>query len=453
MADQGTMAKYEPLHKQRLAYHYLSDKKTKFIFYGGAAGGGKSWLGCEWLLLCSYQFPGTRWFIGRNNLKDTRESALVTWRKVAKMHKFFEYSENDNGIRLHNGSEIVFLDLSFKPFADPMFERLGSKEFTGGWIEEAGEIHSQAFDVLRARVGRHLNDIFGLLPKILVTFNPKKNWLYSDVYKPWREKTLSNDRAFIQALPYDNPYLGEDYLENLRGIKDLVTRSRLLDGKWEYDVDDRALIEYDALSDVFSNTFVARPNDKWITADIALEGSDKFVIGVWDGLALIDYSKIDKSRSDEVIKEIERLKTKHGVPNSRIIYDSDGVGAFVGGFVTGAQAFVNNAAPEKKDTNPNTPTENYKNLKSQCYYKLAEVVNNREIYLQAVKDPTERHYVTEELEQVRSGDTDDDRKLQIQPKKVTRQNIGRSPDFSDMLMMRMWPLVRPAKQGRRSSFG
>jgi len=436
---------YRALPKQREAYSYIGDDHTKFIFYGGAAGGGKTWLSCEWLMFSAWQWPGTRWFVGRNNMKDTRESVLVTWKKVTAFHKFFEYTDNEHGIHFSNGSEILFLDLSFYPYKDPFFERLGSKEFTGGWIEEAGEIHFKAFDVLKARVGRHLNDKYGIIPKILVTCNPKKNWLYTDVYKPWKEGRLPKDTAFIQALPSDNPHLSREYMENLASIKDPATRARLLEGEWEYDDDQNTLIEFAALVDLFSNTFVvADPEDRWITADIALEGSDRFIVGAWQGLTLTDYRKVEKSRSNEVVGVIESMKMRHRVPNSRIIYDSDGVGAYVGGFVQGSQAFHGNARPEKG--------ENYENLRTQCYYTLAGLVNDREMNLPAIKDPGDQQAVREELEQVKSWDPDSDRRLKIQPKSVTKQNIGRSPDYADMLMMRCWPLLKPERRGRRSSF-
>ena len=124
--------------KQYLAFSKLADPAIRYCVYGGAAGGGKSWLGCEWLLRCCWAFPRTRWFVGRNNIKDSRESVLVTFNKVAASFAFTDYRQNDDGIVFGNGSEIILLDLTFYPKRDPMFERLGSKEFTGGWIEEGG---------------------------------------------------------------------------------------------------------------------------------------------------------------------------------------------------------------------------------------------------------------------------------------------------------------------------
>ena len=90
--------------KQRRAYNYLRDEVHKFILYGGAGGGGKTWLGCEWLMQCGERLPGTRWFIGRNNLKDCRESVLVSWHKVSKFHRFTSFATTDSGVRFDNCS-------------------------------------------------------------------------------------------------------------------------------------------------------------------------------------------------------------------------------------------------------------------------------------------------------------------------------------------------------------
>ena len=119
--------------KQRKAYNLLRDEEHFFILYGGGGGGGKSWLGSEWLMQCCHNLAGTRWFIGRNNLKDCRESVSVTFTKVAAAHGFRDYKLTNDGIEFANGSTIVFLDLTYYPKKDPMYERLGSKEYTGGW--------------------------------------------------------------------------------------------------------------------------------------------------------------------------------------------------------------------------------------------------------------------------------------------------------------------------------
>ena len=120
---ESTQPKYNA--KQLLAFHYLNDPNIRFVAYGGAAGGGKSWLGCDWLLRCCWAFPRTRWFVGRNNIKDSRESVLVTFKKVADSYGFVDYRLNEDGIKFKNGSALILLDLTFYPKKDPMFERIG----------------------------------------------------------------------------------------------------------------------------------------------------------------------------------------------------------------------------------------------------------------------------------------------------------------------------------------
>lgn len=128
----------ELIDKQIYALQRLTDQETEEILFGGAAGGGKSWLGCEWLLWNCLAYPGTRWFIGRHHLKQIRESSIVTFRKVCKKHKipieWWKYNDQSVHITFKNGSEINAIEMMHKP-GDPDFDGFGSTEFSGGWIE------------------------------------------------------------------------------------------------------------------------------------------------------------------------------------------------------------------------------------------------------------------------------------------------------------------------------
>ena len=133
--------------KQLGAMSVLSDLETDEVLFGGAAGGGKSWIGCEWLLWNCIAYPGTRWFIGRHHLSQIRESTAVTFRKVCKKHSipqdWWKYNENGVKIVFSNGSTISGLEMMHKP-GDPEFDGFGSTEYTGGWIEEGGGVAYKA---------------------------------------------------------------------------------------------------------------------------------------------------------------------------------------------------------------------------------------------------------------------------------------------------------------------
>ena len=62
--------------KQTQALDFLEDKNTREVIYGGGAGGGKSYLGCYWILKNCYKYPGTRWLIGRSKGKTLKETTL-----------------------------------------------------------------------------------------------------------------------------------------------------------------------------------------------------------------------------------------------------------------------------------------------------------------------------------------------------------------------------------------
>ena len=150
---------------------------------------------------------------------------------------------------------------------------------------------------------------------------------------------------------------------------------------------------------------------------------------LWNGLQVEQIKSFAKSSITEVAKAIEDLQFKHEVKRTNIIIDEDGVGGGVVDMLPSCRGFLNGSRALLK--------ENYQNLKTQCYYKLADKINKSEIGV-TTNDIMIKQYIIEELEQVRAKNQDKDAKLQIISKDIVKALIGRSPDFADSLAMRMY---------------
>jgi phage terminase large subunit len=415
----------KPTVKQHAAWEAL--KTHSIVFLGGGAGGGKSWWLCETRLVNSYLYPGYKTFIAREELKRLMASTYLTWCKVCQFHNVPRDDWNLNGqysyIEFTNGSRIDLLDVKYLP-SDPFYERFGSLEYSDGAIEETGEIHFLAFDVLKTRIGRHLNKELGIRPTIALTGNPKKNWTYETFYLPSKNGTLPENTKFIQSLYFDNPYTAKAYEIQLADIKDNSTKERLMFGNWDYEDDPNTLIDFATINDMFSNDFV-KPGKKRIIADIARYGSDRAIITVWDGLILFDYKIFNISSMVDIQNAINTLRAKYSIPISEIIVDEDGIG---GGVVDNlkCKGFINNSKPSKP---------NYQNLKSECGYKLAELAGK--IWIKCSLPNREVEMIKQELGMLKTFDSDKDNKLRIMPKEKIKDYIGRSPDWLDVFIMRM----------------
>jgi|WetSurMetagenome_2_1015567.scaffolds.fasta_scaffold02897_19 phage terminase large subunit len=425
----------KPDPKQDQAYQALENKEIDTVFLGGGAGGGKSWWICESRLINALRFPGYKSFIGREELKRLMQSTYITFTKVCQWHKIPQKTWKLNGqynyIEFQNGSRIDLLDLKYLP-TDPLYERFGSLEYTDGAIEEAGEVHFLAYDVLKTRIGRHKNKELGIHPVMAITGNPKKNWTYSLFYKPYRDNVLPKSIAYIKALYTDNSYTAEEYGKQLQQISDKATKQRLMFGNWEYDDDPAALIRYENIVDLFTNT-VESSDEKFITADIARFGRDKTVIKVWNGLECYLIKTFTKQGLDVTAEEIKKLERDEGVPRSHVLIDEDGVGGGVLDMLPGAKGFIANSVPISLKYDK----ENYQNLKSQCTYLLADYVNNHKLSIKNCEQTT-KDLIISELEQIKSKDADKDGKRKVIGKDEIKEVLGHSPDYADNLMMRMY---------------
>lgn len=457
------------LPKQEHAVYYLKDNETKELLYGGAAGGGKSALEVFKIIENCQLYAGSRWLLGRAKLKALKDTTLATFFDLSSklgVSNQWVYNSQRGLITWNNGSEIILKDLFLYP-SDPNFDSLGSLEITGGFIDECNQCVYKAWQIVASRCRYKLTEwdvhgeltanmevlkyeehedgtkipvlwrnsrgeeTSGLIPKLTGTCNPAKNWTYKKFYKPAKNGTLPTHRKFIQALPTDNPYLPKSYLDTLLSL-DKNSRERLYYGNWEYDDDPSALIDIDSIVDYFNPNHIKGSGEMFMTIDVARKGKDSTVFRVWDGWLCVFRYSIDKSDLKFVVDKAKEFQLKYKVSNSNTVADEDGVGGGVVDFL-GCKGFVNNSSP----VDVNGVKENFNNLKTQCSYYIAKKIVKKEIG-EICKEQDVIDVVSEEMEQVKQKDIDKDGKITLVGKDVVKQNIGRSPDEWDSIMMRYY---------------
>lgn len=435
--------------KQLQAVEYWLDDETEQLLYGGAKYGGKSYLGASLIFGDALIYPETRYFIAREQLTDLRKHTLSTIQEVFKnwgldISTYAPFNGQDNVFNLSNGSKVYLIDCKETP-SDPMFERFGSMQMTRGWIEEGGEVKENAKANLWLSVGRWKNKEYNLPKKLLITANPKKGWMKREFIDLWKEDKLPPQKKFVQAFATDNVHGDTNYVETLRSEKDTVRRQRLWEGNWDYDEDQNSLISFDALTDTFSNT-VVKDNQKYMMVDVARLGKDLTTFNFWDGLELYKVVEYEKQTILQTIERAKDLAAKERIPFSNIMIDEDGVGGGVVDGMFGVKGFVANSRPLPTKTEVRTrgnkvdgfltPKVNFANLKSQCAFKLAELINEHKI---AFKVPEYRDRIIEELTALLKQDkVDEDRKLSVIKKEEVKEALGRSPDIGDPIIFRAW---------------
>lgn len=271
-------------NKQTQAWDYLEENnEVEEVFYGGAAGGGKSFLGCAWQIYRRLTYPGTNGLIGRNVGKDLRDTTLQTFFSVARTFfnletdVHFKYYEQKGRILFYNGNFIYLKELKYMP-SDQDFHGLGSLEITDAFIDETPEITEKAFEILQSRI--RLNLVNGI-PKILAVGNPATNWARERwvLDKQNKEVKLKEYQRYIRATLYDNPDSDfvKQYEKNLKKLNP-YDRSRLLDGDWTVQINDTPFFyAFDSINHVLPEIEWNRKYTLWISFDFNIDPTTAIV--------------------------------------------------------------------------------------------------------------------------------------------------------------------------------
>jgi hypothetical protein len=316
-----------------------------------------------------------------------------------------------NGVHIH-----------FKSAEKP--DNLYGEDVYGIVFDEAPRAREDAFFALRSTL-----TATGGWMKLIGNFGGTANW----VHKLKQKANTDKEYRYFKVTAWDGVKYGVlNESEVLQAQKDLPPKIfKQLYLAEEQESKDQ-LISFTAMKNLFTNSFVERTGQMYISADIALHGSDKFIVLVWDGWVLIDYIEVDKTDAKQVEELLRDTATKYKVPHSNIVYDSDGLGAFLRGYLSTAIPFNNGGKPVNN--------ANYSNIKNQCGYELAKKINRNEVYINCDIDQTE---LFKELECLQSYALDRDGKLQLMPKKEIKEIIGHSPDKLDAFIMRMYFEILP----------
>ena len=199
--------------------------------------------------------------------------------------------------------------------------------------------------------------------------------------------------------------------------------------------DPSLLVSYGAVSDLWTNDHVP-DGDPALTCDIALHGSDRFVMHRWKGLVLHEITVLEKKEPQEVTAIIQGKATEHSIPRSRIAYDADGLGAYLRGYLQGATPYQGG-----KVSLPIAGQKlSYQNIRSQCHFAAADAMNDRKIWIKtnAYKEQMEQ----EIFACLRTNGQNAALQWGIFPKDAAevgaKARLGRSPDIFDPIPMRMF---------------
>ncbi len=461
--------------KQKIAWDYLHDNKTTEIAYWGWAWWGKSLLGSLWLASQIASKPWSTWGIWRSELKKIKLSTFITFKQMLKTVGFeewsYKYDDQKSVMTFTNWCMVVLMDLNENPW-DPNFDRLWSTEYTGFFIDEAQEVSGKAKQIVTSRLRNLTWETFFYSeskkecedwikdnwkwilyhnealkeyevvmwiqekPKLLLTLNPGRNFVYTDFYKPFVNWTLLPHRKFIQSLPTDNVFLPPAYIENLKNL-DKVSKERLLYGNFEYSDDEALLFSIDDISACFR-----KEESEWetyLTVDAARLGRDSTVICIWEGLNITKIVEVKKATLTNQKILIEKLIKEYWIDISNVIVDEVWVWGWLVD-ILGCKWFIANASAIQPYSAKLLAYKrrNYANLKTQAFFYLQKYLPNISIY----PNCEFKEKIIEEALFIKQADIDNDNKIKLESKKIIKEKLWRSPDYMDAISFRMYYLIK-----------
>lgn len=214
----------QPNEKQKL---FLTDRH-RFIAFGGARGGGKSWAVRAKAVLLAFNYDGIKIMIVRRTYPELRTNHINPLKTM--LGQAAVYKDTTKEFTFPNGSVIMFRHCGNSNDID----KYQGTEVDVLFLDEATQLTEEEFDRFKACV-RGVN---GFPKRIYLTCNPGgvghsfvKRLFVDRVY---REGENPSDYSFIRSLVTDNSALMEsdpEYIKQLEALPPKLKKA-WLEGDW-----------------------------------------------------------------------------------------------------------------------------------------------------------------------------------------------------------------------------
>ena len=213
--------------------------RAKYTCYGGARGGGKSWVArFKAIGICLF-YAGIRVAFARKTLEDLKRNHLVPFLYMSEheLAGLMEWRAQERAFRFFNGSRIEFMFFN----SDGDAARWQGQAFDVIFLEEATQFTEDQFNII-VQTNRRSDTIqphVQFQSRMYFTCNPGgvgHAWvkrLFID--RDYRDGERAEDYVMIRALLTDNEYLMQhdpEYLAKLQALPE-VTRRAMLYGDWD----------------------------------------------------------------------------------------------------------------------------------------------------------------------------------------------------------------------------
>ncbi|MFP9114435.1 phage terminase large subunit [Flavobacterium sp. RHBU_3] len=413
---------YTPKPKQIEAHKC----RAKYVLFGGAMGGGKSWFLCAEAIKQAMKYPGNRLVIVRKELSVLRRTTLVTFLSICPKEILRNFNQTTLEVTFINGSILTFLDANISK--DPLLQKIKGLEI--GWfgIDEANEVSLDVYSLLKTRLRWILPNKQKPQYEGRLTSNPEACWLI-----PTFIQSTNKDEVYIQSLTTDNYDENSEYVINLKeAFKDNPNLLR------KYLYADWSLV--DTINQLIPSEAIQRSANKISSSitsismgvDVARYGDDRtvFIILKDGNIELIE--SYPQTAITEVITRTIQLIKDYNIDPSYVGIDSVGVGAGVVDSLKmqGYDVIEIQGGAKPEETDYDEAFKPY-NLRSQMYYEL-----RKELITGNVGNITDE---TLKLElQAIKYEIYADRTVKVVSKEAIKKILGRSPDFADSLVYANW---------------